>query len=333
MPFDATLETRLHIEIETTVATAPSFAKDVLAGLSAHPKTLPPMYFYDAIGSKLFEKICKLPEYYLTRTEHTLLKRFAPQIAARANGNLALIELGSGSSFKTRRLIAALLAQQGGLHYFPIDISATMLTRSAKKLLREYPELLITAHAADYDTGLRRIAEEHFTQKLVIFLGSSLGNFEPPQALALMRKVRAHLNDDDYFLLGVDMQKDAAVLHAAYDDAQGVTAAFNLNMLHRINRELGGEFDPALFKHAAFYNAAQSRVEMHLRSTRAQEVFIERLDRAFQFSAGETIHTENSHKYSDAQILQMCRRTGFRLVQRWQDDKKYFSLNLLKKIS
>lgn len=329
MPFDATLETRLNIEIETTTEAAPSFAKDVLAGLSAHPKTLLPMYFYDTAGSKLFEKICKLPEYYLTRTEHALLKSFAPQIAARANGNMALIELGSGSSFKTRRLIEALLAQQCGLHYFPIDISPTMLTRSAKKLLRDYTELLVTAHAADYDAGLCRIAQEHFTQKLVIFLGSSLGNFEPLQALALMRKVREHLNDDDYFLLGVDMQKDATILRAAYDDAQGITAAFNLNMLHRINRELGGEFDPALFKHEAYYNAAQSRVEMHLRSEKAQEVFVERLDRSFQFAAAETIHTENSHKYSVAQIMQMCRRTGFRLVQRWQDDKKYFSLNLL----
>ncbi len=329
MPFDAALETRLNIEIETTTGATPSFAKAVLAGLSAHPKNLPPMYFYDAAGSKLFEKICKLPEYYLTRTEHALLKSFAPQIAARANGSMALIELGSGSSFKTRRLIEALLAQQGGLHYFPIDISPTMLTRSAKKLLRDYPELLVTAHAADYDAGLRRIAQEHFTQKLVIFLGSSLGNFEPPQALALMRKVREHLNEDDYFLLGLDMQKDVAILHAAYNDAQGVTAAFNLNMLRRINLELGGKFDPALFQHEAFYNAAQSRVEMHLRSAAAQEIFVARLDRSFRFAAGEAIHTENSHKYSAAQILQMCRRAGFRLVQRWQDGRKYFSLNLL----
>jgi dimethylhistidine N-methyltransferase len=189
--------------------------------------------------------------------------------------------------------------------------------------------LLVTAYVADYDAGLRRIAEEYFTQKLVVFLGSSLGNFEPHQALDLLQKIREHLNDEDYFLLGTDMQKDAAILHAAYNDAPGVTAAFNLNVLRRINRELGGEFDPALFTHVAFYNAAKSRIEMHLRSEQTHETFVARLDRSFYFHKGETIHTENSHKYSVEQIETMCQRSGFRLVQRWQDRKGYFSLNLL----
>ncbi len=329
MHFDAALDARLLIEVETITEAAPSFAKDVLAGLSAKPKTLPPMYFYDAIGSKLFEKICKLPEYYLTRTEHAILKRFAPEIAMCSNGNTSLIELGSGSSYKTRLLIEALMARQGDLHYFPIDISPTILAQSAKRLLRDYPELLVTAYVAEYNAGIHRIAAEHFTQKLVIFLGSSLGNFEPHQALDLLRKIRQELNDDDYFLLGTDMQKDRAILEPAYDDSQGVTAAFNRNLLRRINRELGGEFDVDLFEHVAFYHSAKSRIEMHLRSATAQAVYVGRFDRSFHFAEGETVHTENSYKYSIEQILEMCRQTGFRLAQRWQDRRRYFSLNLL----
>jgi dimethylhistidine N-methyltransferase len=287
------------------------------------------MYFYDAAGSKLFEKICELPEYYLTRTEDAILVRCAPEIAARSNGNMALIELGSGNSSKTRRLINALIARQGDLHYFSIDISPTILAESAKKLLRDHAELLVTAYVADYNAGLHRIAQEHFAQKLVIFLGSSIGNFEPRQALELLQRIRENLDSDDYFLLGTDMQKDAAVLHAAYNDAQGVTAAFNLNLLRRINHELGGEFNPALFKHFAFYNRAKCRIEMHLRSEANQEVYIHRLDRPFHFSQNETIHTENSQKYNLGQITKMCRQTGYRLVQCWQDSRKYFSVNLL----
>jgi dimethylhistidine N-methyltransferase len=329
MHFDAALDARLQIEVETITEAAPSFAKDVLAGLSAKPKTLPPMYFYDAAGSKLFEKICALPEYYVTRTERGILQRFAPKIVACSNGDMALVELGSGSSSKTRLLIEALIARQNHLHFFPIDISPTILSHSAKQLLRDYPELLVTAYVADYDAGLRRIGEELFAQKLVIFLGSSIGNFEPHQARRLLRKTRQQLNDDDYFLLGTDMQKAPQVLHAAYNDAQGVTAAFNLNMLRRINRELAGEFDVDLFEHVAFYNAAQSRIEMHLRSRVEQEVYVGRLDRSFHFAKGETIHTENSHKYSLEQIKNLCAQTGFRLVQRWQDNRGYFSLNLL----
>ncbi|MDZ7359877.1 MAG: L-histidine N(alpha)-methyltransferase [candidate division KSB1 bacterium] len=325
----AALDARLQIEVETITEAAPSFAKDVLAGLSAKPKTLPPMYFYDAAGSKLFEKICALPEYYLTRTERAILERHAPEIVARANGEMALVELGSGSSTKTRLLIEALIARQNTLHYFPIDISPTILAHSAKQLLHHYPELLVTAYVADYNTGFRRIAAEHFTQKLVVFLGSSLGNFEPQQANRLLRNIRRQLNEDDFFLLGTDLQKAPRLLHAAYNDAQGVTAAFNLNVLRRINRELAGQFNLDLFEHAAFYHAAQSRVEMHLRSTVEQEVYIGRLDRSFHFAKGETIHTENSHKYNLEQIKKICAHTGFRLVQRWQDNRGYFSLNLL----
>lgn len=204
-----------------------------------------------------------------------------------------------------------------------------MLSQSAKRLLRDYPELRVTAHAAEYDAGIRRIAAEHYAQKIIIFLGSSLGNFDPRQALGLLRQVRQELNEDDYFLLGIDLQKPRAILEAAYNDARGVTAAFNRNVLHRINRELAGEFDVDSFAHHAFYNAFQARIEMHLRSTIAQDVYVGRLDRSFHFAEGETIHTESSYKYNLEQISELCVLTGFRLVQCWQDKRKYFCLNLL----
>jgi len=230
---------------------------------------------------------------------------------------------------KTRLLIEALLGSQGYLHYFPIDISETILLESSQSLLEDYEDLYITAHVAEYNEGIHRIAAEEFEQKMVIFLGSNIGNFDKDAALQFLRTIRHELNADDHLLLGVDMQKDPAILEAAYDDAQGVTAEFNLNLLRRINRELNGDFDLEAYSHLAVYNPHESRMEMHLRSEKAQQAFIGRLERSFGFEQGETIHTENSHKYSPDQLARICRQSGFRVVQRWQDDREYFSLVLL----
>ena len=340
-PVDLSLNTRLTVEesISDHLASddfdmalptqSKDFARDVLEGLSASPKRLSPRYFYDETGSKLFEDICNLPEYYVTRTEYSIFRRFAPEIAGRSEGNMGLIELGSGSSRKTCLLIEALISLQGHLHYFPIDISESILVPSANDLLKKYPELKITAHVAEYDAGIRRIGAGDFAQKLVIFLGSNIGNFEPHEAVDFLRKIRRELRAHDYFLLGTDMQKEVSVLESAYDDAQGVTAAFNLNLLHRINRELAGDFNVSRFSHVAFYNVAQSRIEMHLRSEVDQEVHIGQLRKTFPFAKGETIHTENSDKYSIAQINEMGSQAGFHVVQRWQDERGYFCVNLL----
>ncbi|MCZ6679702.1 MAG: L-histidine N(alpha)-methyltransferase [Candidatus Poribacteria bacterium] len=328
-PTDLSVDGRLTIEVSPSAHSASDFAQDVREGLSAHPKRLPPKYFYDEAGSKLFEAISELPEYYVTRTELALLQRFVPEIAKCSDGNMAIVELGSGSSRKTRLLIEALIARQGFLHYFPVDISEAILMQSAKQLLKTYPELEITAHVAEYKAGLHRIAEESFEQKMVLFLGSNIGNFDTDGALDFLAQIRRELNRHDYLLLGTDMQKDVSILEAAYDDSQNVTAAFNLNILRHINRQLGGNFEVKNFSHLAFYNAEQSRIEMHLRSEKAQSVHIGKLDTTFQFGPGETIHTENSYKYSSAQVIEMCAQTGFHLARSWQDERGYFSLNLL----
>ncbi|MFQ5893744.1 MAG: L-histidine N(alpha)-methyltransferase, partial [Nitrospinota bacterium] len=305
------------------------FAADVRRGLSAQPKWLPCKYFYDERGSQLFEEICTLPEYYLTRTELAILEGCAPEIATVSRGNVTLVELGSGSSRKTRLLLEALIAHQGDLHYVPIDISESMLVDIATRLVATYPTLTVTAYVAEYNDGIRRIAEDDLGQKLVIFLGSNIGNFDPPQASAFLGTIRRALLRDDYLLIGMDMEKDVAVLEAAYDDSQGVTAEFNLNLLRRINRELGGEFDLNAFSHVAFYNAQESRIEMHLRSEADQAVCIRDFETVFPFGRGETIHTENSYKYTDASLRALAAQTGFDVVRSWQDAEGYFSLTLL----
>jgi len=325
----ASAASRLTIEVDDSRKHARSFAKDVLDGLSERPKWLLPLYFYDERGSKLFEEICRLPEYYITRTEHSILKANASEIISCSTGTMALVELGSGSSFKTRLLIEALLARQGSLRYFPIDISESIVMESARQLLQDYPRLRISAHVAEFDVGVHRMALETFDQKMVLFLGSNLGNFDPQDAREFLLKIRRELGQRDYLLLGTDMQKDPAVLEAAYDDPKGVTAEFNLNLLRRINRELAGQFEVEDFSHVAFYNGEESRVEMHIRSNKTQDVYVGELQRSFSFVPGETIHTENSYKYSIDQVAEMSAEVGFKVVNRWEDDRGYFSLNLL----
>jgi L-histidine N-alpha-methyltransferase len=310
--------------------TVSSFAEDVRAGLTSRPKVLYPKYFYDELGSRLFEAITSLPEYYPTRAEAEILRTHGGEIAAALGGPVRLVELGSGDGQKTRLLIEDLLARQGSLEYLPIDISESAIEASARVLLANYPDLRVTAYAGEYQQALRALRKEPVSGlTLVLFLGSTLGNLNPEDRPGLLRDVRGLLSPGEAFLLGVDLKKPEDVLIPAYDDALGVTAAFNLNLLNRINRELEGEFDLGAFCHRALYNREQGRVEMHLESRCAQTVAIRALGIEVSFAAGETIHTENSHKFDLAQIAALAAETGFELARTWTDSGVRFSSNLL----
>jgi dimethylhistidine N-methyltransferase len=309
----------------------PSFADDVRRGLTSRPKVLYPKYFYDELGSRLFEAITALPEYYLTRAEAEILRAHAGEIAAALGGPVWAVELGSGDGQKTRLLIEALLARQGSLEYVPVDISETAVQTASRSLLFSYPSLRITAYIGEYHAALHTIREERSGpgRTLVLFLGSTIGNLDPGQRLALVRDVRGLLDPGEGFLLGVDLKKPESVLLPAYDDPLGVTAAFNLNLLARINRELGGGFDLAGFRHRALYNREEGRIEMHLESRRAQTVPIEALGLEAAFAAGETVHTESSYKFDVEQVAALASRTGFELRRTWKDSAGLFASNLL----
>jgi L-histidine Nalpha-methyltransferase len=304
-----------------------SFADDVRRGLGGSPKSMRPKYFYDALGSQLFEAICQLPEYYLTRAETEIFENHAAEIVARLESPVTVAELGSGSSVKTRLLIEALLARQGELHYQPIDISESILEQSAAKLLGEYPQIRISALVADYTRGLGRIARRPGEKALVLFLGSNIGNYTIEEAAALLRTFRAALNPGDALLVGADLKKSASVLEPAYDDALGVTAAFNLNLLVRMNRELGADFDPKRFRHRAVYNEALGRVEIYLVSLEKQTVALRDIGLKVEFAEGEMIHTENSYKYDLGQLAALARETGFRSDKSWFDKPSWYSCN------
>jgi len=308
---------------------ADTFAAEVARGLSARPKRLECRFLYDAAGSELFEQICELPEYYPTRAERSILEKHAPAIAARVPDASQLIELGSGSATKTRLLIEALLAHQPELCFAPIDISPSALEDASESLLNRFPNLSIDAAATEYETGLELLVDDT-DQRLLAWLGSSIGNLDREEAVAFLASVRQKLNPEDRFLLGIDLRKDPTRLERAYDDSQGVTAEFNLNLLRRINRELGGDFALDRFSHMARYDDARGRVEMHLVSEVAQEVRIESLGRSFEFAAGETIHTENSYKYAEAEIDELADRSGWACENRWLDAQGLFSLSLLR---
>jgi len=304
-------------------------AEDVRKGLSAHPKRFLPKYFYDELGSQLFEAICLLPEYYLTRAENEILQKYADEIVAAVDGQKTLVEMGSGSASKTRLVIEALLRRQHELLFMPVDISATALESSSRILLQSYPQLKIEAYAADYFAGLAELAKKQRTRTLALFLGSNISNFDLDEALRFLRAMRDMLNKGDALLLGADLKKDPAILEAAYNDALGVTSAFNLNVLARINRELQGTFDLRAFRHRAFYNAAIGRIEIYIESLFNQRVRIEKLDLEIEFAAGELIHTENSYKYDLDGIRELAAQTGFELSRTWRDSQERFSSNLL----
>ena len=335
MEFDTLTKTddsRLQVKVSRRDKSSESFAQDVLKGLSSTPKTLSPKYFYDKTGSELFEKITALPEYYPTRTEREIIEKYSEEIAILAQKDFDFIELGSGSSTKTRLLLEAFLRRNEKLHYIPIDISKSILVESAKALLKDYPELRITALASDYITALNSLKQQNISKKLIAFLGSTIGNFNEKGRIEFLREIRATMNSQDCFLIGVDLIKDKEIIEPAYNDSQGITAKFNLNLLVRINKELDGNFDPDKFRHRAFLNEKMSRIEMHLESITRQSVKIGKLNHTFEFKKGETIYTEDSYKFSKEQIKETAKACGFEMKHSWYDSKNWFSLNLFKPI-
>jgi L-histidine Nalpha-methyltransferase len=304
-------------------------AEDVRNGLAAQPKRFLPKYFYDELGSQLFEAICLLPEYYLTRAENEIFQRYAGEIADSVNGQVTLVEMGSGSASKTRLIIEALLRRQSSLLFMPVDISASAIESSSRILLQSYPRLAIEAYAADYFAGLAELGKTPRQRTLALFLGSNISNFDIEEAHRFLRALRSVLRTGDALLLGADLRKDPAILEAAYNDSLGVTSAFNLNVLARINRELGGTFDLRSFRHRAFYNEEVGRIEIYIESLVEQTVIIKKLDLEVHFSAGELIHTENSYKYDIAGIARLARETGFECSRTWFDSLERFSSNLL----
>src|SRR5882724_1062625 len=302
---------------------------DVFEGLTRTPKCLPPRLFYDAAGSALFEEITRLPEYYLTRTESGLLQQYARAIAARVGTNVSVIELGAGTAAKTGTILKALSQRQLRVNYYPVDISVSALQVAAASLEANLPQVRVHPVATNYiaDSGF---LDSVVGKKLVLYLGSSIGNFEPDEALDLLHRMRAHMDVGDYLLLGTDLVKDTSVLLPAYDDAQGVTARFNKNILARINRELGGNFDLNLFRHVALWNPERSRIEMHLESTLDQTAKVKLIGLEVPFKKGERIHTENSYKYTISGVRDTLRSTGFEIESTWTDSKNWFGTHLAR---
>lgn len=307
-----------------------SSGEDVIAGLQSEPKSLPPKYFYDPLGSKLFEQICELPEYYLTRTETAILRQYAGAIATQT-GPCEIIELGSGSSTKTRLLLDAYQAAGHPLRYLPVDVSDTMLTESAEQLLSEYPSLSIYALASTYELALDKLPSQELPARMVIFIGSTLGNFYPDERDALLNHVSNVLAPGDYFLLGLDLHKATDVLEAAYNDSEGVTAAFNLNMLRHLNWRFRSDFDVEQFAHVACYNEAEKQIEMYLESLAEQTVRLEALDLTVEFGKCDRILSEISRKFDLQEIRQTLLNHQLKTIETFTDEKQWFGLLLCQR--
>jgi dimethylhistidine N-methyltransferase len=292
------------------------FAVDVVAGLSARHKQLPPKYFYDATGSRLFEEICRTDDYYVTRSETALLRNVAAELAAGIPEGAALVEFGSGESAKTRLLLDA--ASQLSV-YVPIDISADALSQASARLARDYPQLSIAPVVADFTGHFRLPAAADGRPRVGFFPGSTIGNFDKDDAVRILQSVRQVLGDQAALLVGADLVKDEATLTAAYNDSHGVTARFNKNLLVRINRELGGDFDADTFDHLALWNAAHGRMEMHLVSRKDQ--IVNAAGHTFAFRSGERLHTENSHKFTVDSFAQLAARAGWSVANTWISDE------------
>jgi L-histidine Nalpha-methyltransferase len=305
-----------------------TLADDVRRGLRARRKRLPPKHFYDEAGSLLFDRICELPEYYLTRSEERLLRSSAREIVALARPS-DLVELGSGAARKTTLLLDAAEALDMAPRYHPLDVCEPMLRASAEGLLARYPWLEVHAVVADYERHLDALPDGE--RRLVAFLGSTVGNFVPKRAVEFLAEVGARLRPGEHFLLGADLVKEVAVLEAAYDDQEGVTAEFNRNVLKVINRELGGDFDPAAFDHVAFFDRRKRQIEMHLRARRPQRVTLASLGMMVPFAAGETVHTEVSRKFRRQDLEALCRRAGFEPRRWFALDEPAFALLLCER--
>lgn len=300
-------EPRLQVTRVAPARPMPTLADDARAGLLADPRVLPPKYFYDDLGARLFEDICATADYYPSRTEEALLTEHAGAIIAATDPD-HILELGSGSSRKTRHLLDA--AAGRARTYWPFDVAETMLVESARDLVATYPALSVHALVGDYNAGLS-LPLPATGRRLVLFLGGTLGNFPPDEALAFLRELHATLQPGDALLLGADRLKDIAVLERAYDDSDGVTAAFNRNVLAVLNRELGADFDPDAFVHEARFNVEREAVEMHLRAAHDMTVHLPAIDARTQIVAGQTIRTELSHKFSEARLTQLVEAAGF----------------------
>ena len=306
--------------------------KDAIAdGFQKAPKSIPAIFFYDTPGSQLFEQICQLPEYYPTRTEHKILTDNARDIIETVTGEVELVELGSGSSAKTRVLINAILVDQPHLHYIPTDISTDFLLKSSIVLKSEYEPLSITAIAAEHSDALRLLPEGGSQSRLFLYLGSNIGNSDLEEAIDFIGQIRHRMREEDRLLIGFDLVKDLQVLFDAYNDRAGVTAAFNKNLLVRINRELGGDFKVDLFDHYAPFAEEHSRIEMRLISRCDQRVYLERVGQGFDFEKGEYIHTENSYKYTLEGFGSLCEAAGMEMQRHYLDERGWFAVGLLRK--
>ena len=322
--------TRLRVEhLLNPKETNADDGSDVIKGLTQTPKSLPARYFYDDRGSQLFEQICELSEYYPTRTEAAILQKYATEVAS-LTGACELVELGSGSSTKTRLLLDAYQSLGYSLQYIPIDVSAGILEESARRLLLDYPSLEVCGLVSTYEQALQQLKPSSLPKRTIFFLGSSLGNFTQPQCDRFFSHIKMALATGDYFLLGIDLQKPVDVLEAAYNDAQGVTAAFNLNMLEHLNWRFQGNFDLSLFKHQAFYNQSEAQIEMHLIAERSHCVRLDTLDLTVNFQEGETILTEISRKFNLQLMQQYLNSEGLASVRVWTDQQQWFALVLAK---
>jgi dimethylhistidine N-methyltransferase len=325
---------QIAIQTESVLAAA------VREGLASHPRRLPAWLFYDDEGSRLFDQITHLPEYYLTRTERGIFSAHAADIVAQAAAcdpnltneaepiRLRIAELGAGSADKTRLLLKAAAERQGTLLYEPVDVSSGALQAARERIEGELPGVHVLPRVMDYTQGLHFYPAARGERRLALYIGSSIGNFEPEKANQVLEIIRAGLETGDALLLGVDLRKDERTLLAAYDDAAGVTAAFNVNLLARLNRELEADFDLESFAHRAVWNAAESRIEMHLESMVDQRVRLRSLDLEVDFKAGETIHTENSYKYAPGQAEAMLSAAGFMPESTWMDERGWFAVCL-----
>jgi dimethylhistidine N-methyltransferase len=318
------------VATEPDTATAEAVAAAAREGLLGRRKHLPPWLLYDERGSALFDEITRLPEYYPTRTERAILERDAPEIVAAAGPPLEVVELGSGSAAKTDLLLGELVAHQRHVTYVPVDVSPAALDAAAARLAR-LPRVTVRPLVARYPEELGRLGAPNGARRLVLFLGSNIGNYDPGAARALLAGVGRSLRAGDALLLGADLRKARGVLLPAYDDARGVTARFNLNLLVRLNRELGADFDVGRFRHVALWNARRSRMEMFLESTARQRVVLPALGAAASFARGERIHTESSYKFTTTAIRALLTRAGFRVEARWHDPRRWFGVYLARR--
>jgi len=320
------MDTELEVHLAPS-AYREALRRDVLTGLTATPKTLPPKYFYDARGSDLFDEITRLPEYYPTSAETTILTQYAPEIAA-LSGARTLVELGSGTSAKTRLLLTALRAAGTLERFVPFDVDPAVLADASDLITSEFPGLAVQPMIGDFEEHIGALP--HHPQQMIAFLGSTIGNLEPAERARFLAAVRAALRPGDTFLLGTDLVKDPVRLQLAYDDAAGVTAAFNRNILNVVNRELGADFEEGWFEHVALWNAEREWIEMHLLSLRDQVVTIDELGLRVPFARGELMRTEISAKFRPARVDAELRAAGFELVHFWTDPSGDFGLSLAR---